>query len=121
MWFLLVLMGLLLVACNPGPRYTEPPHPSWKERFQYCYYIVADPFGDRNTRHAWADSVEDLAGVRSKVRMLDVRVSPILGSLRDAGKARKDFYSPEVIWTVEDGSLEVIKRAHCGGEGETLE
>lgn len=121
-WLLPLLVFVLAMACGTSPRYESPPDPSWKERFAYCYSIVADPAGERNTRYAWADKVDvDRASAHSTARMTNVRVSPKLGSLSRSGNHNEDFFSPEVIWTVEDGSLNITKRAHCGGGGATLE
>ena len=102
----IVILGALLVACTPDPRYTEAPDPTWKDRGSYCYMVEADPEGRYNTVRAWTDTRPVIDGER--VTWINARVGGKIaeGAYGDVGHENKDFYEP--YRTVSVGANGVI-------------
>ena len=105
---------IALTGCA-DPRYEadSPPHESWKDRGEYCFFVEVDPLGGDNSTYFWADEVEEgySSDGLSNVRARDVRVAD---SSEDhtKGNPRKDFYQPGIIRVIEDGSIEIDERCY---------
>lgn len=107
---LLVLMALatpILVACASGESVQDaPPHPSWKERGEYCWYVKVDPRGDGNSMIGWTDTepVLEVTEAGFVVRAQNVRVAKYSRG-RYSGD---DYFKPSVLWATDgDGYVRI--------------
>jgi hypothetical protein len=108
----IALLAVVFVACG-GPRYGEPPHSSWKEREEYCFFFQVDPKGGNNNNVGWSDTrpiVTETAAGRT-LTAVNARVNLYNEYTHLHGDANDDWFRPDVLWaTSVNGVVNVDRR-----------
>lgn len=101
-----VVLGIfaaLFIACEGGP--STPPHSSWKERNEYCYWFIVDPRGESNHMVGNSDTEPVFESTEAGfiVRAQNVRVN--------LGREREDYFRRSVVWAIDgDGYVRIQNR-----------
>ncbi len=115
----IALLAVVLVACG-GPRYSEPPHSSWKEREEYCFFFQVDPKGSANGNVGWSDTrpvVTESAAGRT-LTAVNARVNLYHNITSAHGDPDDDWFRPDVLWAADVRGIVNVERLCRGGELE---
>lgn len=98
----IALLAIVLVACG-GPRYSEPPHSTWKEREEYCFFFQVDPRGEQNNNIGWSDTrpTVEATVVGYTLTAIDARVNLGTNYTTSRGDPDDDWFRPDVFWTAD--------------------
>lgn len=114
----ITLLAVMLIACV-GPRYSEPPHSSWKERDEYCFFFQVDARGSKNNNVGWSDARPKVTATSAGYTLtaVNARVNLYNNTTGLHGNDNEDWFRPAVLWATDsDGVVNVHRR--CAEEGD---